>query len=94
MWTVETSYFEQIGQHNKKKKNHLWRSKRNCNDSGDKLFSELESSDSENHIIICGGVHISGTILDNVSSNYCPTPYDFTPIAGLNFHTERTNFIM
>ena len=44
-----------------------------CNDNlGNELIPEL-IQDSENDVIICGDVHISGTLLDNVSSNYLLT---------------------
>ena len=45
-------------------------------------------------MIIYGEVHISGTVLDNVSSNYHPTPHDFMSAAGPNSDTERTNVVM
>ena len=61
-----------------------------CNDESG---NELESNDSESHIIICGNARISGNVLHYVSPNYHLTPHDFTPAAGPNSHTERTNVI-
>ena len=64
-----------------------------CNDdSCSKLVPELEFSDKVT--IICRDVRISRTALDNVLPNCHPSPHDFTPTTGPNFHKEITNVIL